>query len=343
MVVPAAEALARAHAPAAPETAQRFQSAETREVSRTMAAGCRVQLTEPEARLKDMDAMGVDVQVISPAPGHYAYWAEDDLARELSRTVNDSLAETAARFPSRMLALGTVPMQSPRLAIEELERCVGQLGMRGVEISTNIGGEELADPKFHPFLAAVQELGAILFLHPTGFTQGDRLAAYHLNNIIGNPLDTTVALAHLIYGGVLDTYPDLKICVAHGGGMMPAYAGRFDHAFHARSDCHAHCRHEPSHYLRRMFFDTVVFDPEQVESLVRRYGASQVLLGTDYPYDMGDGQPLGLLARTKLDPQARAAIAGGNAARLLGLAKASLLDCPGRAPAASRPQSTRRA
>lgn len=319
MVVPAAEALARPHLPAMPETAQRYQSPQTREVSKAMAAACRAQLIDPQARLADMDAAGIDIQVISPAPGHYCYWAEDELAIELARTVNDSLAAVAAHHPDRMMALGTLPMQSPKLAVEELRRCVKDLGMRGVEISTNIAGEELADPKFHPVYAAAQELGAFLFLHPTGFTQGDRLAAYHLNNVIGNPLDTTVALAHLIYGGVLDTYPDLKLCVAHGGGMLPAYAGRFDHAFHARSDCNAQCRHAPSHYLRKMHFDTVVFDPEQLDWLARKYGASQILLGTDYPYDMGEVRPLDLLARTGLGEQDRAAIAGLNAARLLGL------------------------
>lgn len=318
MVVPAAEALARPRLPEEPETAQRYQSAETRQVSRAMAAACRVQLTDADARLADMDAMGVDVQVLSPAPGHYAYWADPELGRSLSRLVNDTLAEQAARHPSRMVALGTVPLQHPALAVEELHRCVQELGMRGVQISTNVAGAELADQRFHPFLAAAQELGAVLFLHPTGFTQGDRLSAHHLNNIIGNPLDTTVALAHLIYSGTLDRYDRLKLCVAHGGGMLPAYAGRFDHAHRVRSDC-MHCQHSPGHYLRRMFFDTVVFDPQQLEWLASRYGATQLVLGTDYPYDMGETAPLDLLARTGLLADERRAIAGLNAARLLGL------------------------
>lgn len=319
MLVPEAEEMARPHLPATPETAQRYQSPETRAVSKAMAADCRAQLIDSHRRISDMDAAGIDVQIVSPAPGHYCYWAEEELARQLAITVNDALASLADRHPSRMAALGTVPLQSPRLAIEELHRCVKELGMKGVEISTNVGGLELADERFRPFFAAVQELGAVLFLHPTGFTQGDRLAAYHLNNVIGNPLDTTVALAHLIYGGVLDTFPGLKICVAHGGGMLPAYAGRFDHAFRVRHDCNANCKHEPSHYLRNIFFDTVVFDPDQLSWLVKKYGASQLMLGTDYPYDMAEPSPLSLLERAGLSETDRAAIAGGNAMRLFEL------------------------
>lgn len=321
MVVPEAEALARPHLPAEPETAQRYQSAETREVSRAMAAACRLQLTDVERRLADMDAMGIDIQVVSPAPGHYAYWAEPDLGRTLARTVNDALAREVARHPRRMLALGTVPLQAPELAVLELKRCMQDLGMKGVEISTNVAGIELADPRFHPFLEAAQDLGALLFLHPTGFTQGDRLAASHLNNIVGNPLDTTVALSHLIFSGTLDRVPGLKLCIAHGGGFLPSYAGRFDHAHRLRSDCR-HCRHPPSHYLRRMYFDTVVFEPDQLEALARRYGAGQLLLGTDYPYDMGEPDPLQLLGRSGLTPDERQSIAGTNAARLLGLFRA---------------------
>jgi len=319
MIVPAAEELARPHRPAEPDVAQRFQSAQTGRISAAMAAACRTQLLDIGNRIPDMDAAGIDIQVISPAPGHYAYWAGDELGREIARTVNDGLADVAASHPKRVRALGTVPMQSPDLAVEELRRCVRKLGMAGVEISTNVRGEELSHPRFRPFFHAAQELGALLFMHPSGFTHGDRLAAYHLNNVIGNPLDSTVALAHMIFGGVLDCYPGLKLCVAHGGGMLPSYAGRFDHAFHARADCREHCKHPPSYYLRKMYFDTVVFDPDQLEWLVRKYGASQILLGTDYPYDMAEPRPLELLQRAKLTETERADIAGLNAANLLGI------------------------
>jgi aminocarboxymuconate-semialdehyde decarboxylase len=194
-----------------------------------------------------------------------------------------------------------------------------------VEISTHVGDSELADPKFRPFFAAAEELGAVVFLHPTGFTQGQRLANYHLNNVIGNPLDTTVALAHLIYGGVLDAHPGLKLCVAHGGGTIAAYPGRFDHAWRERHDCSAHCSHEPSHYLRRMFFDTIVYDPVQLRALADQWGARQLVLGTDYPYDMAEPDPVGLVHRAALGAEDTAGVLGGNAARLLGLDAGELL------------------
>lgn len=318
MVVPAAEALARPHQPLTPEPAHLYSSGETRKVNLAMLERIRQQLTSVERRLADMDAAGVDIQVLSPSPGHYCYWAEEDLALQIARTVNDALCEVAASNSRRIVALGTLPMQSPRLAVQELRRCVLELGMRGVEISTNVNGAELADPRFEPILAAAEELGAIVFLHPAGFTHGQRLTDFHLNNVIGNPLETTVALSHLIYGGSLDRMPGLKLVLAHGGGTLGAYTGRFDHAHHARIDC-AHCKHPPSHYLRQMHFDSVVFDPVELQHLIGKFGIDRILAGTDYPYDMAEPDLLGFIGRAGLSADDAAALLGRNAARLLGL------------------------
>jgi aminocarboxymuconate-semialdehyde decarboxylase len=318
MVVPAAEALAKPHQPAVPEPAHRYSSSETRKVNLAMLERIRQQLTSVERRLDDMDAAGIDIQVLSPSPGHYCYWAEEELAHEIARSVNDALCEVAASNNNRMVALGTLPMQSPRLAVQELRRCVQELGMRGVEISTNVEGTELADPRFEPVLAAAEELGAIVFLHPAGFTQGQRLADFHLNNVIGNPLETTVALSHLIFGGSLDRMPGLKLVLAHGGGTLGAYSGRFDHAHHSRMDC-AHCKRPPSHYLRQMYFDSVVFDPAELQHLVGKFGADHLLAGTDYPYDMAEPDLLGFIDRSGLSADDAAAVLGRNAAQLLGL------------------------
>lgn len=318
MVVQEAEQAARPHQPKVPESTQRYASAESRQVTLEMLARGRQRITDVRQRLADMDAAGVDIQVISPAPNHYCYWAGEELARELARTVNDRLAEVAQSNAGRFMAFGTVPLQSPQLAVEELRRCVRELGMRGVEISSNINGEELADARFHPFLAAAEELGAVIFMHPSGFTEGDRLANYHLNNLIGNPLDSTVALAHLIFSGTLDKFPGLKLLIAHGGGIMPAYSGRYDHAWHARADCR-HCQHPPSHYLRRTYFDTVVFDPDQLRYLAGKHGATQLIAGTDYPYDMEETQLVDFVHRAGLSEADTQAILGLNAARLLGI------------------------
>jgi aminocarboxymuconate-semialdehyde decarboxylase len=318
MVVPAAEALSKPHQPSIPEPAHRYASKETREVNLSMLERIRPQLTNVEQRLTDMDSAGIDLQVLSPSPGQYCYWAEEELAGEIARTVNDALCEVAAQNSRRMLALGTLPMQSPRLAVQELRRCVQELGMRGVEISTNVEGVELADPRFEPILAAAEELGAVVFLHPAGFTHGQRLADFHLNNVIGNPLETTVALSHLIFGGSLDRMPGLKLVLAHGGGTIGAYSGRFDHAHHSRLDC-AHCKHPPSYYLRQMYFDSIVFDPAELRHLVGKFGSDRILAGTDYPYDMAEPDLLGFIQRAGLSAEEASKILGRNAAHLLGL------------------------
>jgi aminocarboxymuconate-semialdehyde decarboxylase len=292
----------------------------TRAVNRQQAIDVRPKLTSPEIRLQVMDRMGIDVQVISPAPNHYCYWAGPDLGRELARMTNDRVAEIAATAPDRFATMGTVPLQAPELACAELRRMVRELGMRGVEIGTNVAGEELSDRRFAPFFALAEELGVLVFMHPSGFTEGRRLAEHYFKNVIGHPLDSTVAVSHLIFGGVLDRHPGLKICVAHGGGFLPFYAGRMDHAHAARSDCRQHIAQPPSTYLRRLHFDTIVFRPESLKHLVDLYGADHVLLGTDYPFDMGDDDPVKLVESTPgLKRKDRDAIMGKNAVRLLGL------------------------
>lgn len=297
-----------------------FTSDATREVNRGQAKLNLPKLTSTEQRLADMDAMGIDVQLLSPSPAQYYHWAEPELGVQLARTVNDHIATTVMSVPDRFAGLGTLPMQHPVAALEELDRCVNKLGLRGVELCTNINGEELSASKFHPIFQRAQELGVLVFLHPMGFSDARRFASHYFNNVIGNPLDTTLALSHLIFDGVLDSYPDLKICVAHGGGFLGSYSGRMDHAWCTRPDCRLHARQKPSSYLKKMYFDTVVFEPENLEFLIRQYGHEHILLGTDYPFDMGDADPLALIEKLSgLDAAAKDAICGGNAQRLLGL------------------------
>lgn len=297
-----------------------FSSDASKEVNRQQQETIMPMLTSVEVRLADMDKMGVDVQAVSPAPFQYCYWAEPELGREVARTVNDGLAEIVASNPDRFVALGSVPLQAPDLALAELDRCVKELGMRGVEISTNVAGAEVSRAGLDGFFARAEELGIVIFMHPHGFTEGRRLADHYFNNVIGNPMDTTIAVSHLIFDGVLERHPGLNICVAHGGGFLAAYAGRMDHAYHARSDCRREISAPPSTYLRKLYFDTVVFTPDQLDYLVAQYGADHVLLGTDYPFDMGESDPLGHIGSVgSLSDADRAAIQGGNAARLLKL------------------------
>jgi aminocarboxymuconate-semialdehyde decarboxylase len=295
-------------------------SEEERARHRAYIASLDARIRGADKRLKEMDAMGIDVQVVSPGPMQYFYYLEPDMGREASRMVNDDIAELCARHPDRLVAMGTVPLQEPRLAVEELERCVKSLGLKAVEISTNVNGEELSEKKFAPFWARAEELGVLVFIHPLGFTDGKRLSRYQFNNVIGNPLESTIAVGHLIFDGVLDRHPGLKICIAHGGGYIAHYIGRMDHVYSVRPEVRGNIKKKPSEYMKRLYFDTVQYDPVEVENLVRRWGADHVLLGTDWPYNMGETDPVGLLKRCGgLTAAERNKIGGLNAAKLLGI------------------------
>ena len=277
-------------------------------------------LTGVTERLKDMDRMGVDIQAVCPAPYHFFYWTEPGYGAELAREVNEGIAKIVADMPDRFVGLGSVPLQNAELAVRELDYAVKNLGLRGVEICTNVNGKNLTDASLglDKFFARCEELGVVIFMHPLGYTQADRLTHHYFNNVIGNPLDSTVAVSHLIFDGVMARYPKLKVIVAHGGGFIAHYWARMDHAWRARADCRTVIKRKPSSYLEKFYFDTITFDPEMLKRLIDRFGADHVVLGTDYPYDMGEDDPLGLLAQVKRLPAAlRKLIEGGNAARLL--------------------------
>jgi aminocarboxymuconate-semialdehyde decarboxylase len=276
-------------------------------------------LTDLGVRLQDMDAMGVDIQVISPSPNQYYYWADRDLAAEIVRLQNENIASLCAQHPERLAGLGTLALQHPALAFEQLEHAVRKLGLRGVEVSTAVNNLELADASLEPVWARAQLLGCLVFIHPMGTSLGERLAPHYLSNIVGQPVETAVALSHLIFGGVLDRYPGLKICAAHGGGYLPTYMGRSSHAYTARPDAHTMAQ-PPAEYLKRIYFDSLVYSPEALRMLVNQVGSGQVVIGTDYPFDMGHYDIHALVAATPgLSEPEKAAILGGNAARLLGL------------------------
>ena len=276
-------------------------------------------LTSVAQRLKDMDRMGIDVQAISTSPSQYFYRLEPDLGRQTSRLVNENLAEIVAGNPDRFVGLGTLPMQEPALAVAELEYCMKKLGFRGIEIGTNVRKGELSDPRFEPLWKKAEALGAVIFLHPSGFTDISRLKEHFLTNVIGNPLDTTFALSHIVFGGVLERYPKLKFVAAHGGGYLGHYSARMDHAYRVRPECHDHIKRPPSYYMKKIYFDTIVFSEAQLEHLVNTWGADHVVIGTDYPYDMGYYKPLEFVNGAKLTRAQKEQIIGLNAAKLLGL------------------------
>ena len=273
-------------------------------------------------RLRDMDKMGVDIQAVCPAPYHFFYFTEPDYGAELAREVNEGIAKLVADTPDRFVGLGSVPLQNAELALRELDHAVKNLGLRGVEICTNVNGKNLTDPslKLDKFFARCEELGVLIFMHPLGYTQGERLTNHYFNNVIGNPLESTVAVSHLIFDGVMARHPKLKVLVAHGGGFIAHYWARMDHAWRARNDTRTAIKRKPSSYLKRFYFDSITHDPLLLGRLVEQYGADHVVLGTDYPYDMADDHPLDTLAQVKrLAKAERELISGGNAARLLKL------------------------
>jgi len=280
----------------------------------------KIMYADLDGRLVDMDRMGVDIQVVAPPPGQCYYSLKVDVAKVAHKLTNEGVADYIARRPDRFLGFGTVTLQEPGLAVEELQTIMGPLGLKGVQVLTNVDGEELSDPRFRPFWAKAEELGAFVIIHPNGFTQGQRFTHFYFNNVIGNPLDTTVALHNLIFSGTLARFPNLKLMAVHGGGYLPGYSGRIDHAWGARDDSHADLPLPPSTYLRNVYLDTVVFTFHQLKYLLDVFGPDKILMGTDYPFDMAEYDPIGHIAGVEgMDETTLKALTGGNAIRALGL------------------------
>ena len=237
-------------------------------------------------RLKDMDATGVDVHVLSVTPQTYLYKLEPALGAVTSAIQNDQIARHIAAHPDRFMGIATLPMQDPKLAADELKRAMTGLGLKGTMFASNILGKNLDDPGFEPLWAAAQELDAFIFIHPNNVAGADRLKSYYLQNLIGNPLDTTIAAACLVFGGVLDRFPKLKICLAHGGGFTPYQAARWEHGWKVRPEPKVNVKTQPKNIARRFMYDTILHSDKTLEAMIGLVGIDNVLLGSDYPYDM---------------------------------------------------------
>lgn len=289
-------------------------SPQSRAESVGMVRAALPSLTILERRLADMDAAGVDAQVVSPSPSQYHYWADEELSRRIVRTANRGVADLVAAAPDRLAGLGLVALQHPKTSVADLEDALA-LGLVGVEISSHAPGVELSDPRLEQFWARAADTGAIVFLHPFGCSLGTRLALQYLSNTVGQPVEHAVALAQLIFSGVLDRHPGLRLLAAHGGGYLPHHIGRADHAWRVRPDARG-CAEPPSTYLKRLWFDSLVHAPDELAALVRKVGADKVLLGSDYPFDMGEPDPIAALNAADLTAGERAAIVAGNAEEL---------------------------
>lgn len=272
-----------------------------------------------EAKLADMDARGIDVSLLSLAPTLFLYWIDPKPAEAFARFANDALAETVERSAGRLAGLGTLPMRSPELAAEELRRCVEELGFRGVQIGTNVEADGLDDARFAPVLEAADALGAPLVLHPYYVGPKPGLEDYYLTNIAGNPLDTALAAARLIFSGALERLPGLHPVLVHAGGFLPFQLGRLDHGWAVRPEPKVSLDRPPSEYLDRFHFDTITHHDGALRWLLELAGPERVVLGTDLPFDMGDGDPVGRLDRVVPSDDVRERVGGRNAELLFGL------------------------
>ncbi|WP_336853508.1 amidohydrolase family protein [Sinomonas albida] len=319
VLLPALQAQAQQSDPegfaAAAQLDLKRQGQESTAVSGRMIGERFERLTVLARRLADMDATGVDLQVVSPSPSHFYPWADRELAEQNARAANRAVAELVAAAPERLVGLGLVAQQHPDLCPELLDDALG-LGLAGVEISSFAQDVELSDPRLEAFWSRAEETGALLFLHPFGCSLDERLDKFYLSNVVGQPAENAVALSHLIFGGVLDRHPRLKIVAAHGGGYLPTAIGRSDHAWHTRPDSRS-CAEPPSSYLRRLWFDSLTHSPAQLAALVEAAGPSQVVVGSDYPFDMGAEEPLATVLAADLGGEATEAILRRNAAALL--------------------------
>jgi aminocarboxymuconate-semialdehyde decarboxylase len=259
----------------------------------TLRVGAIVQKPFPrggwdlDMRLSDMSAAAVDLQVLSPLPQTFLYDLEPERTAAIAAIQNEAIAALVQRLPDKFLGIAAVPMQAPDLAAAELERAMCELGLRGMMIGSHIEGKNLDDPKLDPVWAKAEEHGAYILIHPQKVAAADRLGSYYLKNLIGNPLETTIAAASLIFGGVMERYPRLKICLAHGGGYLPYQAGRFIHGWNVRPEPKTLLPDAPQRSIARFYYDTILHSAAHLEFLIGQMGADRIVLGSDYPFDMG--------------------------------------------------------
>jgi len=276
------------------------------------------QFVDVEARLTKLRAMGIAVQVLSLSPP-MVYWAPPRVGVDLARAFNDGIAEICHAHPERFVGAATLPLQDVRAAVAEAERAVRDLGMRGLYVGTSVNGQYLDEPQFRPIWELAAVLDVPVFTHPQTYVGADVLGRFHLFNSIGFPVETAAMAARLIYSGLFERYPDLRVVLAHGGGVFPLLLARLDHAHRQRAECRETIPQPPSAYAAHFYYDTVTHGDRVLQFLVETVGASRVVLGSDAPYDMAESDPVGRVRRVGQDEAAVRAILGATAGHLLGM------------------------
>lgn len=274
---------------------------------------------DPEIRISEFEQASVTQQVLSTVPIMFNYWAQADHALDSSRFLNDHLLEVVQKHPHRFYCLGTLPMQSAKHSVPELER-LKKLGFQGVQIGTHVNGKNLDDPEIFEILQGCANLNLCVFVHPWDMMGGDRLKKYWLPWLVGMPTEVTTAICSMIFGGVFERLPSLRVAFAHGGGSYPGTFGRIEHGFAARPDlCAINNPFPPSRYLKKMYFDTLVHEPLQLKMLLELVGANQLALGTDYPFPLGEAQAGSMIESMKLNPEIKNRLYSGTALEWLGV------------------------
>lgn len=275
---------------------------------------------DPGVRLHECDATEVDVQVLSTVPVMFSYWAKPDDALDLSKFLNDHIAQTAATNPKRFVALGTVPMQDTDMAVRELTRCVRELGMPGIQIGSHVNGDNLDSPQLFPIFEAAQDLGAAIFVHPWDMLAKERMQKYWLSWLVGMPAETCLAITSMIFGGVFEKLPQLRVAFAHGGGSFPSTIGRIQHGFDVRPDlCAVDNNVSPRDYLGKFWLDSLVHDAAALRYMIEFIGPERIALGSDYPFPLGEHHPGQLIESMDLDVGTRDLLLHGAALEWLNL------------------------
>ncbi|WP_068672080.1 amidohydrolase family protein [Oceanobacillus sp. Castelsardo] len=275
------------------------------------------QVWSPEKRIEDMDREGVDIQVLSPIPVTFSYWANPKEAEEMAKIQNDFIAETVKKYPNRFIGLGTVPLQDIDVSIREMERCVKELGLKGIEIGTNVNGKNLDDPEFTNFFRKAEEWQVPLFIHPWETLGRERFPRHNFMYTVGMPSETALAAASLINGAVIEKFPNLKVCFAHGGGSFPYILPRLDQGWNVWRDLRIISK-PPSHYTKNFYFDSLNYDPQNLKYLIERFGHERVVMGSDYPFLLREIVPGKVIDETtELTEEERKAILGKNALEFL--------------------------